>query len=505
MSTFLEHEEGRVGIETQHTNTDKDEPPEPPVNQSHVLNSVQDTFEETVKMFIRSRDVIKKLHTDCSYLATLNAEIMSKVKDCDSIVRHILEANKITASVKPTPRTAYDMFNILMEDINTLVQSRSELMNKEREERTQSMRLLRLCRDNVDERNSILKNLHQSSSSVRNLQQKNHLVTYKHNVSDTRYLALSSRGTEDQPNTPIQRHSIKHDEDSANNIRNNIGDMTVSSLNAERLQATPVQTHPIKTVLDGLKLLELQLREYVHNEIMLTDKYKLELRIKKLERKSQGFAPHGFANSNQLISCIERGEDVAENALKLKVILDKVSEEYEECIHYLTRASRSLTIKTNMNDPVTLTHRDERKIQKKSEMGSFLSFFRKKPEFSEHRVTSTPVPTLNQVLQLPLIIKDHTIRQDKTKNQTTTSYRSHRLVDRLKTLVASYEDLKSDANFLKQKFRLDWERKNREMNNKLRLKEDEVVRLQLCLKEVTSEKDKFKRLYERARFGAGKK
>ena len=54
-----------------------------------------------------------------------------------------------------------------------------------------------------------------------------------------------------------------------------------------------VEPHAISTVLEGLHLLEQQVRQYVHMEILLTDKFRAEMRYRHLRKKSHGYTPRG--------------------------------------------------------------------------------------------------------------------------------------------------------------------------------------------------------------------
>lgn len=79
------------------------------------------------------------------------------------------------------------------------------------------------------------------------------------------------------------------------------------------------------------------------------------------------------------------------------------------------------------------------------------------------------------------------------------------LLAQLKLLVANYEMGKQRLNRLEDRYRRDYDHKRRAFETTLREKEDEVAELQIRLKEVEAEKEKYRGLYDKMKVAYAKK
>ena len=79
------------------------------------------------------------------------------------------------------------------------------------------------------------------------------------------------------------------------------------------------------------------------------------------------------------------------------------------------------------------------------------------------------------------------------------------LLSQLKLLVANYEMVKLRLNRLEDRYRREYDHKRRAFEATLRNKEDEVAQLQIRLKEVEAEKEKYRGLYDKMKVAYSRK
>lgn len=79
------------------------------------------------------------------------------------------------------------------------------------------------------------------------------------------------------------------------------------------------------------------------------------------------------------------------------------------------------------------------------------------------------------------------------------------LLSQLKLLVANYEMVKLKLNRLEDRYRREYDTKRRAFDTTLRDREDEVASLQIRLKEVEAEKEKYRSLYDKMKITFAKK
>ncbi|XP_067677190.1 uncharacterized protein [Haliotis asinina] len=454
---FLNKEERRVGIETQNI---KPRPEQPGRNEciaenhqedQQLLQRVAATMTDVVAEIDRCQGVIHKLHHDCQAVAEINSEMMTQTKACDAWVRNILKTHRLPVSQVPVPDRATDLFQVLMDDVYALSKGRNRVMTREKETRTQSMRMLRICRDKLNDRCQVLDQLYSSDTSM---------ATARYLPTSTR-LSVNSSVT----STPL---------------------VTTPSISRHEDRPFVVDPYPISSVMEGISLLEHQITEYVQLETVLTDKLRSELRIKQLQKKAQGYTSKGFFTVKQHIDDIEKGVDVDDNLSRLKGVLVKLSEEYDQCVNYMKRVTLNLPRTTAVDTGEANNRNTDSKSSSKSGM------LKKRPK------EPVKVPTLH----LPKLVPENTFSNLDSEPGTT---RGKPLLNRLKMLVADYEATKHSQRTMAQRFQQDWEKRTRDLTEKIRMKDEELLNIQYRLKEMTADRDKFRKLYDQAKLSHGRK
>ncbi|KAK7474292.1 hypothetical protein BaRGS_00034484 [Batillaria attramentaria] len=285
---YIQQEERRTGMAPPGDKDCEHERPAvsaAPTTDREVWVGVQATLKRATAQFERCRAVIDKLHKDCQDLATANGEMVVQIRNCYSRVKRMLRPNQAASTSGPggtdIPKNTQAMFQSLIDDVERLMNRKSKALQQESEGRTNAMRLLRHLRDWIEERSSILNTLHQSTGS--SSPRVNRLPL----LSSRRGTAMSNGGL----HTPPQRlSSIGHHTPSPPRSRSRAtpdegGGGPYGELQDHSELPEHVEPHAISTVLEGLHLLEQQVREYVHMEILLTDKYRSELRYRHLRKK----------------------------------------------------------------------------------------------------------------------------------------------------------------------------------------------------------------------------
>ncbi|XP_048256506.1 uncharacterized protein LOC124133281 [Haliotis rufescens] len=463
LTVFLNKEERRLGLEIQNIKPmhNHDRQPERHVyvtegethkEDSQLLLNVTTTMTEVIMEIRRCQAVIHKLHQDCQAVADVNSDMMTQTKECDAWVRDILRSHRLPVSHVAVPHRAADLFQVLMEDIHSLSQGRNRMMTREKETRTHSMRLLRICRDWLSDRCHVLDQLYSSASSM----------------ATSRYLPTSTRLSVNSSvaSTPL---------------------VTTPSISRQGDRPVVVESYPITSVMEGINLLEHQIKEYVHLETLLTDKLRSELRIKQLQKKAQGYTSKGFFTVKQHIDDIEKGVDVDDNVSSLKGVLVKLSEEYDQCVNYMKRVTSNMP-RSTASDTVMANNRntDSNASSKKSGM------IRKRPK----------EPAKVPALHLPKLVPENTFSNLDSEQEPA---RGKPLLNRLKVLVANYEATKHNERTMAQRFQQGWEKRKWDLTEKIRKKDEDLLNIQFRLKEMTADRDKFRKLYDQAKLSHGRK
>ena len=128
--------------------------------------------------------------------------------------------------------------------------------------------------------------------------------------------------------------------------------------------------------------------------------------------------------------------------------------------------------------------KDRKNRQATEDKPSVFSFFTRKK--------ADPKPTTNASDHLPSIVAQDGAADDS-------------LLSQLKQLVGNYEMVKQKLGRLEDRYRLEYERKRRAFDATVKDKEDEIRGLQIRLKEVEAEKEKYRRLYEKMKVTFSKK
>ncbi|XP_046552504.1 uncharacterized protein LOC124262103 [Haliotis rubra] len=460
LKVFLNKEERRVGLETQTIKNRQEQGKQLGRNECIAENNQEDqqlltrvaaTMADVLADIGRCQGVIHKLHHDCQAVADVNSDMMTQTKACDAWIRTILKSHRLPVSHTPVPDRVADLFQVLMDDVYALTKGRNRVMTREKETRTQSMRMLRICRDRLNDRCQVLDQLYSSDTSM---------ATARYLPTSTR-LSVNSSVT----STPL---------------------VTTPSISRHGDRPYVVDPYPISSVMEGINLLEHQITEYVQLETVLTDKLRSELRIKQLQKKAQGYTSKGFFTVKQHIDDIEKGVDVDDNLGRLKGVLVKLSEEYDQCVNYMKRMTLNLSRTSAANSGEANNHNIESKSSSKSIM------LKKRPK------EPVKVPTLH----LPKLVPENTFSNLDSEPGTI---RGKPLLNRLKMLVADHEATKHNQRTMAQRFQQDWEKRTRDLTEKIRKKDEELLNIQYRLKEMTADRDKFRKLYDQAKLSHGRK
>ena len=402
--------------------------------EKDVWSKVQESIKKSQAQLKRCQNVIQKLHNDCNSVAKQNAEIIEHTKECDAKIREVLSTGRRSAKQTTIPKRTQDLFSNLMDDIEKLVKTRRKVITLETEGRRHSTRIIRQCRDWLEDRTLMLQKLHASPGAFR----------------------------------------------SADTLR----DSTVQTNTNNRRPAPPNNDNAIMSILDSLQLLEKELQEYMHMEIMMTDKYRGELRRKQLTKKVHGFSAQGMSEAMELLNKLEKDPSAVNQSIEiLQSVIKEADREYGECVFYLNKVEprhsspdgqNTTSVASGNSSPHTVKRtfkqtRDwPKNFNSKSQLGG------KKTRSLENNINSLGI-------------------SEKTE--------PNQLLNKLKQFVATYEEMKSEDQSLGHKYRAEMSRKKRDTDVALQKRDDQILRLQTQLKEAEAEKEKYKKLYNDTKIG----
>ena len=382
----------------------------------------------------RCQGIIQKLHNDCNIVAKQNAEIIEHTKECDAKIREVLTVGRRSAKQTTVPKRTQDLFSNLMDDIEKLVKTRRKVITMETEGRRHSTRIVRQCRDWIEDRSLSLQKLHSFPG-------------------------------------PGAFRSYEAPGDTELHINN-------------RRVAPPTNDNAIMSILDSLQLLERELQEYIHLEIMMTDKYRSEIRRKQLAKKVHGFSAQGMSEAMDILNKLEKEPaNVNQNIELLHSVIKETNREYGECVVYLSKVEP----RQGGASPVS---------QNSGASGNSSPQTARKP-FKQTRDWPKNFTTKGQVGEK----RTRSIENINSLGNTTEKTEPNQLLNKLKTFVSMYEELKSEDQSLGQKYRAEMSRKKRDMDITLQKKNDQILRLQTQLKESEAEKEKYKKLYNDTKIG----
>lgn len=254
------------------------------------------------------------------------------------------------------------------------------------------------------------------------------------------------------------------------------GDVEMT-VNVQRA-APPTNDNAILSILESLQLLEKELQEYVHQEITLSDKFRTEMRRKHLQKKLHGFNIQGITEIENALNNLEKNpETFQENLAAIKTSIREINKEYGECVSYLNRVdpnSNSASSESQNSSPKTV--RKDNKVTPRNWPGNF-------------KRTANFGGNLTRSIDSNL----HFASREKTE--------PNQLLNRIKSLAEKHEELKVEDQNLSSKYRAEISKKRREMDVILAKKDDQIIRLQTDIKEITAEKDKYKKLYNDTKIG----
>ncbi|KAH3695719.1 uncharacterized protein LOC127862954 [Dreissena polymorpha] len=434
MAVFLSREERRAGIYITEAEIESDNDA-PAINEQQVWVNVQKTLKHSFQQLSRCKAVIEKLHEDCETVAKQNTDIVEQTKECDAKIKSVLSVGRKSAKLNSVPKKTQDLFGNLMDDIEQLVKTRRKVLDQETEGKRHSTRIVRQCRDWIEGRAVALQKL----------------------------AAVPPPGT-------FRSFDVPGD-----------AEMTVK-VKRPAPPAPRASDNGIMSILDALKLLELELQDYIHKEVIVTDKYRSELRFKQLQRRIQGFNIHGISDVESALDNMEKEPEHFHDHLTLvKSCISEINREYSECLGFLNRACPTVDIK----DPVNGTTNN----------GSL-------PKGVKH--DSKPVPknwpsnfkskqSLGSKLSRSMDNNLQAIGREKTE--------PNQLLERLKSLVAKHDELKSEDLTVGNKYRAEMSKKKRDAEIVLQKKDDQIMRLQTDIKEAVAEMEKYKKLYNDTKIG----
>ena len=404
--------------------------------EQDVWTNVQESIQRSQAQLKRCQSIIQKLHNDCNIVAKQNAEIIEHTKQCDAKIKEVLTAGRRSAKQTTVPKRTQDIFSNLMDDIEKLVKTRRKVITMETEGRRHSTRIVRQCRDWVEDRCLALQKLHASPGHG----------AFKSN---------------DGP-----------------------GDQEV--IRVSHREVPPTNDNAIMSVLDSLQLLERELQEYMHYEIMMTDKYRSEIRRKHLAKKVHGFSSQGMSEAMEILKKLEKEPaTVGKNIELLQSVIKETNREYGECVSYLSRVEpRQGASPDSQNSGAAASGSSSPQTGRKSykQTRDWPKNFQAKGHIGDKRTRSIE----NSI---------NTLGTSSEKNEP------NQLLNKLKSFVTLYDELKSEDQSLGQKYRAEISRKKRDMDITLQKKNDQILRLHTQLKEAEAEKEKYKKLYNDTKIG----
>ena len=404
-------------------------------SEQEVWTKVQDSIKKSQAQLKRCQNIIQKLHNDCNIVAKQNAEIIEHTKECDTKIKEVLTAGRRSAKQTSVPKRTQDLFSNLMDDIEKLVKTRRKVITMETEGRRHSTRIIRQCRDWIEDRSLMLQKLHASPG-------------------------------------PGAFRSIEAPGDS---------DLLINV----RRPAPPNNDNAIMSILDSLQMFERKLQEYIHLEIMMTDKYRSELRRKQLAKKVHGFSAQGMAEAMEILNKLEKDPGtIDQNIELLQSVIKETNREYGECVVYLNKVEpRHASPVSQISNSVASSNNSSQTVRKSY----------KQPREWPRNFTTRPQLGGKKTRSFENNINALGITAEKAE--------PNQLLNKLKAFVASYEELKSEDQNMGQKYRAEMSRKKRDTDLALQKKDDQILKLQTQLRESEAEKEKFKKLYNDTKIG----
>lgn len=428
MEMFLKTEERRAGIYlTELPSNEYDG--KPALTKEEIWSQTVESIKKSQQQLSRCQEIIRKLHKDCDTVAKQNSDIVDNIKECDAKIIEVLSFGRKSAKDRTGPKQTQQLFANLMDDIEKLVKTRKKVLDKETEGRRHCTRIIRQCRDWLESRCIALQKL----NSVQASGKSTHLET-------------------------------------ADGVQ--VGN------NSQRTLA-PDNDNAIMSILASLHLLERELQNYIYQEIILSDKYRLELRRKHLQKISKGFNAQGISEMENVVNRLELNPESLKNDITiLRACMQAINNEYDECVHYL-----------NKMDPLTdVSHGEshsspEQTTTNKDVIRDWPTNFKRKPIMGGRFNRS--VENVSEAGKV-------SVREKVETNQ---------LLNRIKFFTDVYEKQKSEDQDLSVKYHIELSKRKRDMQLALQKKDDQIVKLQTDIKESIAEKEKYKKLYNDTKFG----
>ena len=480
-------------------------------------------------------------------------------------------STKSATELQTATTTTQELFRLLVSDVNRLMVQRSKMAEREQQGRTSAMRVLRKLRDWIVDRCTVLNTLHSSAPSAplgnsRFLQRRgrlqiqpithsegNYIATYK-SLPD--YLSASDDiGISDDnhskkiekamlldivpsPQSPSEAAHPDYFHGSLFQAHNAL--MPLAPVASSTPQPDPhnavvnnrglpgFNIQPISSVVEGVHQLESQLREYIHLEILLTDRFRQELRRRQQQKKSQGLSSRGISDAQITLNRMatlpkaNQGEELA----LLHSQLDQIAVEYSECCQYVDKAVGSLTqIEDVENFLKKLQDREQiyRKNKLNNDDKKELHIQKVKTSRKESKALNREQDAYDALVEL---FRKGTKGKEKQERSSLVSKTNHgnqysssgskpassdsrvqpdNFLTRLKLLVANYEIVRLRMLTLEDRFRREVARRDRESKTLLQGRDEEIFRLQTLLREAEAEKDKYCKLYENTKIGTRKR
>ncbi|GFN80121.1 hypothetical protein PoB_000662700 [Plakobranchus ocellatus] len=564
---FLEVEEKRIGIdhvklECGHDRKAAANPPA--VNDRQVWTDSQASMRRAVDTLARCKTIIAKLHGDCLHVAQTNAELMTETRNCYlQLCGMVRPSTKCADEIQTATRTTQELFRLLVSDVNRLMMQRSKMAEREQYGRTSAMRILRKLRDWIVDRCTVLSTLHSSAPSAplgnsRFLQRRGrlhkqpvehaegkYLATYKY-PSD-HLLASEDNSTSDvnsgkkiegaillgilsqsqSPNEPVDgsflqdRNALIALPPVASSTPQPLSRPDYRNPEASAVQSVVLNIQPISSVVEGVHQLEGQLREYIHLEILLTDRFRQEMRRRQQQKKAEGLSSRGIAEAQNTISrlAVRYKGDERDDLSLLRSQLDQISMEYSDCCSYVNKAVESMVQIEDVENFLKKVQDREQAYRKNKidhDEKKDANFTKSKVNSKESKALKREQAAYNALIELVRDGKKTKERQEKKYKINASTPRekatprhadasSEDFLTRLKLLVANYEIVRLRMLTLEDRFRREVARRERETKVLLQGRDEEIFRLQTLLRESEAEKEKYCRLYENTKIGMPRK
>ena len=485
------------------------------------------------------------------------------------------------------PALSQDLFRVLVYDVRQLLARKSEAAEREQEGRTAVMRTLRQLRDWVTDRSTVLSTLHASSSPLGNPRfgasrqsfpaRKGYFskannsglspVASVHDVSASSNKHAASEENQNPVNTALCIQPIDGNTPQSTNRSVVIAVNTsptgydktadgdghavpfrrddrlcqpfatstpkpsdhrrgmVSLIPSDEAQGQ-AQVQAISSVLDGVNVLDRQLREYIHFEILLTDKFRHEMRMKQVQKKSLGFTSKGIAEAQNAMKKLTSNNNDVETLAQLQGQMDRIYQDYKQCSSYMDRAAASMSHITDVEAFLKILHdrekmyanekstdKDGRKengkvkkgdkhISKQDTFDALMDILRCSGPLTkkqQRKGNSIEKNHISRNVQLPIINAKRDFQDVVSDNP------SQDLVTKMKILVANYEVVRLKLFTLEDRLRREISRTERKAESLIKSRDDEIFRLQTHLRETDAEKDKYKRLYDNTKIATSRK